>query len=53
MKVLLLLALVVALQQAEEPDRYTDGSIWKKTGWNYKTPPGSLQKLSEGTCSVF
>jgi hypothetical protein len=32
---------------------YTDGSIWKKSGWNYKTPSGSLQKLSEGTCSVF
>jgi hypothetical protein len=32
---------------------YTDGSIWKKAGWNYRTPAGSLQKLSEGTCSVF
>jgi len=32
---------------------YADGSVWKKTGWNYRLPSGSLQKLSEGTCSVF
>src|SRR5262245_11114710 len=32
---------------------YTDGSVWKKTGWNYRTPSGSLQKLTDGTCSVF
>jgi hypothetical protein len=32
---------------------YTDGSIWKKSGWNYKTPANSLQRLSEGACSVF
>ena len=32
---------------------YTDGSVWKKPGWNYRLPSGSLQKLAEGTCSVF
>lgn len=32
---------------------YADGSIWKKHGWNYRLPAGSLQKLSEGKCSVF
>lgn len=32
---------------------YADGSIWKKPGWNYRLPPESLKKLSEGTCSVF
>ena len=32
---------------------YTDGAVWKKTGWNYRLPAGSLQKLAEGTCSVF
>jgi hypothetical protein len=32
---------------------YTDGSVWKKSGWNYKLPAGSLQKLTEGACSVF
>jgi hypothetical protein len=32
---------------------YADGSVWKKPGWNYRLPAQSLQKLSEGTCSVF
>ena len=32
---------------------YADGSIWKKSGWNYRLPADALQKLSEGTCSVF
>ena len=32
---------------------YVDGSVWKKRGWNYKLPAGSLQKLAEGQCSVF
>jgi hypothetical protein len=32
---------------------YTDGSLWKKSGWNYRLPADALQKLSEGTCSVF
>ena len=32
---------------------YTDGAVWKKTGWNYRLPAGSLQKLAEGSCSVF
>jgi len=32
---------------------YADGSVWKKTGWNYRLPPDSLKKLSEGTCSTF
>ena len=32
---------------------YVDGSVWKKSGWNYKLPAESLQKLAEGTCSVF
>ena len=32
---------------------YTDGSVWKKRGWNYRLPAGSLQKLTEGACSVF
>lgn len=32
---------------------YADGSVWKKPGWNYRLPAESLQKLSEGTCSVF
>jgi len=32
---------------------YADGSVWKKPGWDYRLPAGSLQKLSEGQCSVF
>ena len=32
---------------------YADGSVWKKSGWNYKLPADSLGKLSEGHCSVF
>src|SRR5688572_9983621 len=32
---------------------YADGSTWKKSGWNYRLPADALQKLSEGTCSVF
>ena len=32
---------------------YADGSVWKKTGWNYRLPPDSLKKLSEGMCSTF
>lgn len=32
---------------------YADGSVWKKRGWNYRLPANSLQKLTEGTCSVF
>jgi hypothetical protein len=32
---------------------YADGSVWKKHGWNYRLPPNSLQKLTEGACSVF
>ena len=32
---------------------YSDGSVWKKSGWNYKLPAESLKKLAEGTCSVF
>ena len=32
---------------------YADGSVWKKSGWNYKLPADSLQKLGEGGCSVF
>lgn len=32
---------------------YVDGSVWKKRGWNYKLPANSLQKLTEGQCSVF
>jgi len=32
---------------------YADGSVWKKRGWNYRLPAGSLQKLTEGKCSVF
>lgn len=32
---------------------YADGSVWKKRGWNYRLPADSLQKLSEGKCSVF
>jgi hypothetical protein len=32
---------------------YADGSVWKKRGWNYRLPAESLQKLSEGKCSVF
>ena len=33
--------------------QYADGSVWTKTGWNYKLPADSLQKLAEGKCSVF
>lgn len=32
---------------------YADGSVWKKRGWDYRLPAGSLHKLTEGTCSVF
>lgn len=32
---------------------YADGSVWKKQGWHFNLPADSLQKLSEGTCSVF
>lgn len=32
---------------------YADGSVWKKHGWNYRLPAQSLQKLTEGACSVF
>jgi hypothetical protein len=32
---------------------YADGSVWKRRGWNYQLPADSLQKLSEGKCSVF
>lgn len=32
---------------------YTDGSVWTKPGWNFKLPAESLQKLTEGNCSVF
>jgi hypothetical protein len=32
---------------------YADGSVWKKRGWNYKLPADSLQKLTDGQCSVF
>lgn len=32
---------------------YADGSVWKKRGWNYRLPANSLEKLTEGTCSVF
>ena len=32
---------------------YADGTVWKKRGWNYRLPAGSLQKLTEGQCSVF
>lgn len=32
---------------------FTDGSVWKKTGWNYRLPADSTSKLSEGKCSVF
>jgi hypothetical protein len=33
--------------------RYGDGSVWTKSGWNYKLPADALQKLTEGNCSVF
>ena len=32
---------------------YVDGSLWKKHGWNYRLPADSLQKVTEGKCSVF
>ena len=32
---------------------YADGSLWKKRGWNYRLPADSLQKVTEGKCSVF
>jgi hypothetical protein len=32
---------------------YADGSVWKKSGWNYKLPADSLGRLTEGKCSVF
>lgn len=32
---------------------YADGSVWKKSGWNYRLSADSLKKLTEGTCSVF
>jgi hypothetical protein len=32
---------------------YADGSVWKKSDWNYKLPAESLKKLAEGSCSVF
>lgn len=32
---------------------YADGSVWKKSGWNYKLPADSLGRLTEGQCSVF
>jgi len=32
---------------------YSDGSVWKISGWNFKLPAESLSKLAEGTCSVF
>ena len=32
---------------------YTDGTVWKKRGWNYRLPADALHKLTEGTCSVF
>ena len=32
---------------------YADGSLWKKRSWNYRLPADSLQKVTEGKCSVF
>jgi len=32
---------------------YSDGSVWKISGWNFRLPADSLQKLAQGTCSVF
>jgi hypothetical protein len=32
---------------------YADGSVWKKSGWEYKVAPDAFKKLAEGTCSVF
>ena len=32
---------------------YVDGSVWKKSGWDFRLPSDSLKKLAEGTCSVF
>lgn len=32
---------------------YDEGSLWKKRGWNYRLPADSLQKVTEGKCSVF
>ncbi len=32
---------------------YVDGSMWKKSGWDFRLPADSLKKLAEGTCSVF
>lgn len=40
---------VVVINQIE----YVDGSVWKKSGWNYRLPADALQKLIEGKCSVF
>ena len=39
----------VVINQVE----YADGSLWKKRGWNYRLPADSLQKVTEGKCSVF
>ena len=32
---------------------YADGSVWKRSGWNYKLAPDAFKKLADGTCSTF
>lgn len=32
---------------------YADGSVWKRSGLNYKLAPDAFKKLADGACSVF
>jgi hypothetical protein len=32
---------------------YTDGSVWKAHGWNFRLPAGAGERLTDGQCSVF